>query len=126
LSDTKEKYFLNDAEVAQLAKKIDLERVLGFLREEKVIEKKTGWKDIAFYKPKKVDEHDDGYKGRIGIHEVLKMTPPIKDLIIKGSSSDAIELQAKTEGMMTMIEDGIFLAVRGMTSIEEVLRVVNE
>ncbi|MES2623474.1 MAG: GspE/PulE family protein [Patescibacteria group bacterium] len=126
LSDTKEQYTLNDAELAQLAKKIDLDRVLGFLKDEKIIEPKTTWKDIPFYKPKVVDEHDDGYKGRVGIHETLKMTPAIKDLIIKGSSSDAIEAQAKVEGMMTMIEDGIFLAVQGLTSIEEVLRVVNE
>lgn len=126
LSDTKEKYFLNDAELAQLAKKIDLDRVMGFLLNEKIVEPKTKWEKIPFYRPKVVDEKDDGYKGRVGIHETMKMSPAIKDLIIKGSSSDAIEAQAKAEGMMTMLEDGIFLAVQGMTSLEEVLRVVNE
>lgn len=126
LSDTKEKYFLNDDELKQLAKKIDLDRVMGFLLNEKIVEEGVKWKEIPFYRPKVVDEKEDGYKGRVGIHETMKMSPAIKDLIIKGSSSDAIEEQAKKEGMMTMIEDGIFLAVQGMTSVEEVLRVVNE
>lgn len=126
LSDKKEKYFLNEDELKQLAKKIDLDRVLGFLVNEKIVDPKVKWKEIPFYKPKFVDEKDDGYKGRVGIHETMKMSSAIKDLIIKGSSADAIEIQAKAEGMMTMLEDGIFLAVQGMTSLEEVLRVVNE
>jgi type IV pilus assembly protein PilB len=126
LSDTKTTYTLNDAELAQLSKKIDLDRVMGFLLHENIVKEGTKWSEIPFYKPKAVDEKDDGYKGRVGIHETMKMTTAIKDLVIKGSSADDIENQAKKEGMMTMIEDGIFLAVQGMTSIEEVLRVVNE
>jgi type IV pilus assembly protein PilB len=68
---------------------------------------------------------DDGYKSR-RIHEVLKVTQSIKDLIIKGATSVEIESQAKNEGMLTMIEDGIFNAVQGTTTIEEVLRVISE
>ncbi|PIQ66589.1 MAG: hypothetical protein COV96_00600, partial [Candidatus Zambryskibacteria bacterium CG11_big_fil_rev_8_21_14_0_20_42_18] len=68
----------------------------------------------------------DGYASRIGIHEVLKVTPTIKALIMKGATSGEIEAQAKSEGMMTMIEDGIFKAAQGITTIEEVLRVVSE
>jgi type IV pilus assembly protein PilB len=126
LAENKEQYLLSDAELEQLGKKIDLDRVIGFLRNEKIIDAKVTWKQIPFYKAKVTDEKDDGYKGRIGIHEALKMSPAIKDLVIKGGTSDAIEAQAKKEGMMTMLEDGIFQCVQGMTSIEEVLRVVNE
>lgn len=126
LSETKEKYLLSDAELAQLSKKIDLDRVMGFLLHENIVKEGTKWSEIPFYKPKVVDEKDDGYKGRVGIHEIMKMTSAIKDLVIKGAGADEIEEQAKKEGMMTMLEDGIFLAVQGMTSIEEVLRVVNE
>ena len=53
------------------------------------------------------------------------MTATIRELIIKGGTADQIEEQAKKEGMMMMLEDGIFQAVQGLTSIEEVLRVVN-
>ena len=82
------------------------------------------WEKISFYKPKPSEESEDGYKGRIGIHEVLKVTATIKDLIIKGEATDKIEEQAKREGMITMTEDGIFKAVQGITSVEEVMRVV--
>ena len=54
------------------------------------------------------------------------MTPAIKDLIMKGATTQGIEDQAKKEGMLTMIEDGVFKAVQGITTLEEVLRVVSE
>ena len=81
---------------------------------------------IPFYKPKGSEESKDGFKGRLGIHEVLKVTATIKEMILKGSSVDETEKVAKEEGMMTMLEDGIFLAAQGITSTEEVLRVVSE
>ena len=56
----------------------------------------------------------------------MSSRPTIKEIILKGGSSDAIEAQAKKEGMLTMLEDGVFLAAQGITTIEEVLRVVTE
>ena len=50
----------------------------------------------------------------------------IRDLIIKGGTTKAIEDQAKKDGMMTMIEDGIYKSVQGVTTIEEVLRVAQD
>ena len=125
LSPAKEKYFLTDIEVADIKKKIDLDRVLVALKEENIVGPKDDWKTIPFYRPKPDAENEDGYHGRIGIHEVLKISPAIKELIMKGTADD-IETQAKKEGMLTMIEDGIFEAVQGNTSIEEILRVVSE
>ncbi|MEI7480067.1 MAG: hypothetical protein WCJ59_00365, partial [bacterium] len=78
------------------------------------------------YKPKPTEDSKDGYGGRVCICEVLKITPTIRELIIKGETSQVIEEQAKKDGMMTMIEDGIFKCVTGVTTIEEVLRVVTE
>jgi len=95
------------------------------MQEEKVVGKKDDWENVPFFKPKK-DAGDDAFKSRIGIYEVLNVSTAIKDLIIKGSSTEDIELQAKKEGMLTMIEDGIFKAAQGLTTIEEVLRVVSE
>lgn len=125
LTDSKEKYFLSKAELAQLEKSIDLESVLKTLKEEKIVEKNATWEKIPFWKPAK-KEGNDGFSGRIGIHEVLKMSPTIKDLIMKGATTAEIEAQAKKEGMITMFEDGIFQAVQGLTTIEEVLRVISE
>lgn len=126
LAETKEKYFLSKDELALISKKIDMDRVLKALREEKIVDPKAEWKDIALYKPKASPETEDGYHGRIGIHEVLRMSPTIKDLVIKGETSDAIQEQARKEGMLTMIEDGIFQAAQGLTTIEEILRVISE
>ncbi len=88
--------------------------------------KSDKWEEIPFYRPKKGVASEEGYSGRAGIHEILKVTPTIKDLIIKGATADAIQKQAEEEGMLTMIEDGIFQAVQGETTIEEVLRVISE
>jgi type IV pilus assembly protein PilB len=125
LGENKLSYTLSDDELKQLGKKIDLDRVLGFMKKENVVDSTVTWKDINFYRPNIVDENNDGYKGRIGIHEALKITLTIKELIIKNASTDEIEEQAKKDGMVTMVEDGIIQAAQGLTSVEEVLRVAN-
>jgi type IV pilus assembly protein PilB len=125
LNENKEKYFMTKDEIAVLAKSIDLDRVLTALKAEKIIKPTDNWDKIPFYKPAGGNE-DEGYKGRIGIHEVLKVTQTIKELIIKNATANEIEVQAKKEGMLTMFEDGIFKAVMGVTTVEEVLRVVSE
>lgn len=126
VADSKEKRKLTKVEIAALGKIIDLERVIELLRAEKIIGPKDSWEDIGIAVPRPSPEAEDGYKGRIGIHEVLKMSPAIKELIMKGATSAQIEDQAKKEGMVTMIEDGIFMVAQGKTTIEEVLRVVTE
>ncbi len=126
LCSNKEKYFLNKDQLENLKKEVDLERVLKFLRDEKVVDSKTTWEKIPFYRPKPSKDCEDGYKDRIGIHEVLKMTESVKALIMANATSDDIERQAKKEGMMTMLEDGILKASQGITSIEEILRVTRE
>lgn len=126
LSKTKEKYLLSKTELQDLSKLVDMNRVLEFLKAEKIVGEKDDWTKIYFYKPKESAESKDGFLGRIGIHEVLKMTGTIKDLIMKGATSDEIDAQAKKEGMISMIEDGIFKAASGLTTLEEVLRVVSE
>jgi len=126
LCATKEKYFLSAAEQKALARAIDMDRVLGILKKENIIGADATWDTIPFYRAIQGAECADGYSGRIGIHEVLKVTASIRELILKSSSQDDLEKQAKAEGMMTMIEDGIFLAAQGVTTTEEVLRVVSE
>lgn len=126
LCPSKDKYFLTKAEIETLGKSVDLKKVIDTLKKENIVGKDAVWEKIPFYKAKQTAECEDGYAGRIGIHEVLKMSPAIKDLIIKAATTEQIEEQAKKEGMLTMIEDGIFKAVQGITTIEEVLRVVSE
>ncbi|HYM65486.1 MAG TPA: GspE/PulE family protein, partial [Candidatus Sulfotelmatobacter sp.] len=67
--------------------------------------------------------HHTGYLGRIGIFEVLEMTDTIKKLIADKNDSGIIAKEAIAEGMTTMQEDGIYKIAKGMTTLEEVLRV---
>lgn len=120
------KYNLSEAELKKLSEDVDLERVLEFLKKEKIVSPKAVWKDIPFYKPKSNQDCPDGYSDRIGIHEVLRMTPTIKQLLMQNSTADQIEDQAKKEGMIAMVEDGIMKCVQGFTTIEEVFRVTTE
>jgi len=122
----KEKYYLKDSDIKNLSKYCDLERILKILRAEKLIKSKQTLKDIPFYRPKRSRGCPEGYKGRIGIFEVLPVTESIKELITKNATSDQIRKRAQKEGMMTMVEDGFVKAAQGITSIEEVLRVIIE
>ncbi len=126
LCGSKEKYTLTKAEIEALGKKANLDRILASLKEEGIVPKDGEWDTIPFYKPKPSPECDEGYKGRMGIHEVLRMSPGIRELAIVNAPAEKIEEQARKEGMLTMLEDGIFQAARGLTSIEEVFRVVSE
>ena len=125
-SDSKNKYKLNPAEIETLKKEVDLDKVLRILKQEKIIKPKDDWSMIEFYRPGKSEECPDGYKGRIGIYEVLKLSEKIKQLVVKEATADQIQKQAIEEGMLTMVEDGFIKAVQGTTSIEEILRVAKE
>jgi len=70
--------------------------------------------------------NNTGYKGRIGIYEVLGNTVPVQKLIMSNATSNEIQDQAVKEGMTTMFTDGLIKALRGNTTIEEVLRVTRE
>lgn len=126
LCSDREEYTLSEEEIDTLGKSVDLDAVLKTLKEENIVEKGATWKNIPFYKAKTSEECPDGFKGRIGIHEILEVTTPIRTLVMEGATAEDIEEEAKKEGMLTMLEDGIYKAARGVTTIEEVLRVVSE
>ncbi len=67
-----------------------------------------------------------GYKGRIGIYEVLQNSKTIQGLIVERADSDRIQAQAKMEGMTTIVEDGVRKVLDGHTTIEELVRVMQE
>jgi len=81
---------------------------------------KTLWQADANFNQESVQE---GYRGRIGIYEVLYNSDPVQKLILNRGTSDQIQDQAISEGMITMQIDGLIKALRGETTVEEVLRV---
>ncbi len=97
----------------------DIKNVLGGL-----FPKNT---EIKLYRGKPTpDNNNSGYKGRIGIYEVIPVSEKIGRLILERAPAGEIEKVAKEEGMITMKQDGYLKALEGITSIEEVLRVAQE
>jgi type IV pilus assembly protein PilB len=126
LTETKEPYTLDKVEREKVCKEEYFEAVLKALSEEKLVKAGTKIDSLPFYHPKPGAASEDGYKGRIGIHEVLRVSPAIKELVLHGGITDAIQEQGRKEGMLTMLEDGIYQASRGVTSLEEVLRAIKD
>lgn len=67
-----------------------------------------------------------GYKGRVGLYEVLTMSEPVKKAVLAGMPSLEVEKVAKKEGMTTLEQDGIIKVLQGITSLEEVYKLVKE
>ena len=67
--------------------------------------------------------HHTGYSGRLGVFEVLEVSKEVRKLISSNADCEVINKQATDEGMNTMLDDGLDKVMRGLTSIEEVIRV---
>ncbi len=84
-------------------------------------------KEPAFFRPVGCEKClQSGYKGRVGIYEILTITPIIKDLILKGAAGADINEAAIKDGMTSLEMDGIIKALNGQTSLEEVYGAVKE
>jgi len=123
-SGEKKKYKLKPTDLENLGKYCDLGRMADILKEEKILKPKETIKDLELYEPVPSKDSQSGYKGRIGIFEVLSVSDEIKNLANQKVSTAEIAKQATKDGMRTMAEDGFVKAARGLTSIEEVLRVI--
>jgi type IV pilus assembly protein PilB len=64
-----------------------------------------------------------GYRGRMGIYELMTMTQQVRELAFKGESTLNVRKMARKQGMRTLFEDGMIKAIKGMTTIDEVLRI---
>lgn len=82
---------------------------------------------VKLYKGKGCEKcGDSGYMGRIGIFEVLPVTPKVAGIILERPGSDVIQKEAVLEGMITMKQDGYLKVLAGLTTPEEVIRVAQE
>jgi type II secretory ATPase GspE/PulE/Tfp pilus assembly ATPase PilB-like protein len=81
----------------------------------------------TFYRGKGCKACDDtGFAGRIGIYEVLVVSPAVREAILNRAPSNTIKELAVEEGMTTMFEDGLLKAAEGKTTLAEILRTINE
>ena len=87
----------------------------------------AGTSDVTLYHAKGCAScSNTGYMGRLCIIEVMTMTDALRTLMMKHANATEIKVQAMKDGMLTMYEDGLRKAVRGLTTIEEVLRATRE
>jgi type IV pilus assembly protein PilB len=123
--NTAEPYKLSRTEMSSLEEEIDFSRVLATLKEEHLRTPDTLWRDISFFHPGEAqcDTCNEGYHNYLGIQEVLPNSLMIKEIIrtFDGASAQTLEATARQEGMLTRLEDAIYKAAEGETSIEEVL-----
>lgn len=122
-----ESYNLDAKSYAELEKQFnipDLEKnltALGFLV------KKQKLKNVLFYRGRGCQQcNNTGYKGRLGIYEILEKNDEIAELILKKAPKEQIAKVAIKNGMVSILQDGFIKAKQGITSIEEVLRVTKE
>jgi type II secretory ATPase GspE/PulE/Tfp pilus assembly ATPase PilB-like protein len=79
---------------------------------------------VVFYRGKGCNNcFKTGYKGRVGLIEVLALTPGIKALVMENAQEHRIREAARREGMMTLRENGVKRVLEGLTTLDEVLRV---
>ncbi len=110
-------YILPPELYARLSESADMPKILKALKDENIVSSDADWGNIFFHRSASSDKISDP---KIGIYEVLTMTPSVRELLRTGAASKEIEAQARKEGMLTMLEDGIFKAAAGMTTLEEV------
>jgi type IV pilus assembly protein PilB len=66
-----------------------------------------------------------GYRGRMGIYELIVMSNTIREMTFKGETTLAIRKMARKQGMRTLFEDGMIKALKGLTTIDEVMRITH-
>lgn len=81
---------------------------------------------LKFYRGRGCSSCKNGFLGRVGIFEVLSMTPEIEDLVLNKKTAGDIFKAAVDAGMITMRQDGFIKAIKGITTVDEVLRVTSE
>jgi len=95
--------------------------------EKSIPEEFKNMKNLTFYAGKGCDScNQTGYKGRLGIVEVLNITDRLKEIISSGNFGKVAEEEAINQGMISIQQDGFIKALRGQTTIEEIMRATLE
>jgi type IV pilus assembly protein PilB len=126
--DCKAEYKLDAQYEEDLKKEYNIEALLKIMKDEKYIEPAVkSLTELTFFKGKGCDKcGHSGYRGRRGIYEVMEVTVPIQDLIMKQAPTNQIQEKAIAEGMIMMWQDGFIKCIQGQTTIEEIVRVSKE
>ena len=120
-------YKLPEHGLEQLREQIDIDGIWKKLQREEIVAANQKIEETTFWRGSGCAQcGNEGYKGRVGIYEVIEITPALSRMINKKADADEIKKAAIAEGMITMIEDGFAKAVKAVTTIEEILRVTRD
>lgn len=127
-TNCQEEKYLNKNDIEELGQKVNLKKLLEIMIRERVVPATIkSWEEIKFYGGKGCSRcSDTGFKGRMGIYEVIEIDDDVRSLVSQRKEASVIEEVAASKGVLTMLQDGFIKAVRGSTTIEEVLRVTQE
>jgi type II secretory ATPase GspE/PulE/Tfp pilus assembly ATPase PilB-like protein len=126
----KKGYFLDKVAGEELGRVFDVKKMSALFKANIPKDYKDEGSDvekITFYKGEGCNRcGQTGYKGRMGIYEIMEMDEELIKMINTHGTADDIKKYAREKGMITMLEDGLIKAKMGITSISEVLRVTKE
>lgn len=121
-------YNLSTTAIDDIEKQMDVKEIMEVMEREGVItDKEVKLGELLFYRGKGCNKCNmEGYKGRVGVYEILEITPETQDLILNHASTEELHKTTRKNKMITMLQDGMIKAKNGITTIEEVLRVTKE
>ena len=121
-------YTLTKKNIEELEKQVSFDLILEAMEKHGAIaSRKQSFDSLLFFRGRGCKQcNDSGYKGRIGIYELLEMTPKIREAITNNATSEQIFQHALDQNMITLLQDGFMKAKNGVTTVEEVLRVTKE
>lgn len=120
-------YKLSPDQIKEIKKMFDVEKIFASLKREGTVKSGDTFEKLKFFHGEGCRQcGNEGYKGRIGIYEVLEVTREIADLIHQKARAEDFKDAAAKQNMITMVEDGFAKALQGVTTLEEVMRVTKE
>ena len=123
---------LNVVVAQRLVRKICPSCITKYTPDESIVKKISkelgdGYDKLKFYKGKGCNDcNHKGYLGRVGIYEIMPITEKLRQIIVQKPTTEQLFKEAVSEGMITMMRDGMDKIAAGLTTIEEVFRVANE
>lgn len=115
-----------DCKESYKATEDDIERLTHYYGAEYIDELGVNWDEHELYRPTGCEKcGQSGYRGRVGIHELMEATPKLKQLVAKAAEVPELKAQALEDGMRTLIQDGVAKIINGLTDISQLKRVAN-
>jgi type IV pilus assembly protein PilB len=120
-------YKMPEHMITQLRSTVDLDKIWSVMQREGIVSPDQKVEDTTFWRGSGCSQcNNEGYKGRVGIYEIMEMAPELVPLVTGEGNATEIKAKAIESGMITMIEDGFMKAVKAVTTVEEILRVTKD